>query len=148
MPPARWLAQYRADWLPSDIVAGVALAAYAIPVALAYAGLADLPPQVGIYGYLLGGLGYALLGSSRQRAIGTISSSGPSCWADNSAEASYLVLGISGVAIMLLVLGQCLLPGKPVAPLLRWRSSLHPCLDFLPMDWQRRERSRPGCRPA
>jgi sulfate permease, SulP family len=72
-PPARWLAEYRADWLRSDIVAGVTLAAYAIPVSLAYAGLAGLPPQAGVYGYLLGGLGYALLGSSRQLAIGPTS---------------------------------------------------------------------------
>jgi sulfate permease, SulP family len=73
VPPARWLAEYRAAWLASDAVAGVTLAAYAIPVSLAYAGLAGLPPQVGVYGYLLGGLGYALLGSSRQLAIGPTS---------------------------------------------------------------------------
>jgi sulfate permease, SulP family len=73
VPPARWLAQYRAAWLPADAVAGVTLAAYAIPVSLAYAGLAGLPPQVGVYGYLLGGLGYAMLGSSRQLAIGPTS---------------------------------------------------------------------------
>ena len=73
IPPARWLPEYRAAWLPSDAVAGVTLAAYAIPVSLAYAGLAGLPPQVGIYGYLLGGLGYALFGSSRQLAIGPTS---------------------------------------------------------------------------
>src|ERR1700730_14036081 len=72
-PPAQWLREYRADFLRGDIVAGVTLAAYAIPVSLAYAGLAGLPPQVGIYGYLLGGLGYALLGSSRQLAIGPTS---------------------------------------------------------------------------
>ena len=72
-PPASWLAGYRAAWLPGDIVAGVTLAAYAIPVSLAYAGLAGLPPQVGIYGYLLGGIGYALLGSSRQLAVGPTS---------------------------------------------------------------------------
>jgi MFS superfamily sulfate permease-like transporter len=69
----RWLAPYRASWLPSDILAGITLAAYAIPVSLAYAGLAGLPLQVGIYGYLLGGLGYALLGTSRQLAIGPTS---------------------------------------------------------------------------
>src|ERR1044071_10323602 len=72
-PPARWLADYRAAWLTSDVIAGVTLAAYAIPVSLAYAGLAGLPPQVGLYGYLLGGLGYALLGSSRQMAVGPTS---------------------------------------------------------------------------
>jgi high affinity sulfate transporter 1 len=67
------LGEYRANWLPGDIVAGVTLAAYAIPVSLAYAVLAGLPPQVGVYGCLLGGLGYALLGSSRQLAIGPTS---------------------------------------------------------------------------
>jgi SulP family sulfate permease len=72
-PPGRWLREYRPSWLPGDMVAGITLAAYAIPVSLAYAALAGLPPQVGIYGYLLGGLGYALLGSSRQLAIGPTS---------------------------------------------------------------------------
>jgi SulP family sulfate permease len=73
LPPFTWLAHYQSIWLLSDFIAGVTLAAYAIPVALAYATLAGLPPQVGIYGYLLGGLGYALLGSSRHLAIGPTS---------------------------------------------------------------------------
>src|SRR6187397_3325766 len=73
LPPVRWLADYQAAFLSRDLIAGVTLAAYAIPVSLAYAGLAGLPPQVGIYGYLLGGLGYALLGSSRQLAVGPTS---------------------------------------------------------------------------
>src|SRR6266852_8788846 len=72
-PPLTWLAEYKPSWLRHDAIAGVTLAAYAIPVSLAYAGLAGLPPQVGIYGYLLGGLGYALFGSSRQLAIGPTS---------------------------------------------------------------------------
>src|SRR5216684_6207256 len=73
VPAARWLADYRIEWLAGDAIAGATLAAYAIPVSLAYAGLAGLPPQAGIYGYLLGGLGYALFGSSRQLAIGPTS---------------------------------------------------------------------------
>jgi len=72
-PPARWLPTYERSWLRADVVAGITLAAYAIPVSLAYAGLAGLPPQVGIYGYLLGGLGYALFGSSRHLAVGPTS---------------------------------------------------------------------------
>src|SRR6187401_2308159 len=72
-PPLTWLAEYESSWLRHDALAGVTLAAYAIPVSLAYAGLAGLPPQVGIYGYMLGGLGYALLGSSRQLAVGPTS---------------------------------------------------------------------------
>src|SRR5260370_41542851 len=72
-PPLAWLAEYKPSWLRHDAIAGVTLAAYAIPVSLAYAGLAGLPPQVGIYGYMLGGIGYALLGSSRHMAIGPTS---------------------------------------------------------------------------
>jgi SulP family sulfate permease len=72
-PPAAWLANYQGAWLQHDLVAGITLAAYAIPVSLAYAAMAGLPPQLGIYGYLLGGLGYALLGSSRQLAVGPTS---------------------------------------------------------------------------
>jgi sulfate permease, SulP family len=73
LPPILWLREYRTSWLGSDLIAGVTLAAYAIPVALAYAELAGLPPQIGVYGYMLGGLGYALLGSSRQLAVGPTS---------------------------------------------------------------------------
>lgn len=72
-PPSQWLRDYRPSFLSADLVAGVTLAAYAIPVSLAYATLAGLPPQVGIYGYLLGGLGYALFGTSRQMAVGPTS---------------------------------------------------------------------------
>jgi SulP family sulfate permease len=73
VPIAQWLPRYRALWLGHDLVAGITLAAYAIPVSLAYAGLAGLPLQVGIYGYLLGGLAYAIFGASRQLAIGPTS---------------------------------------------------------------------------
>jgi len=72
-PPAQWLAAYQAKWLPKDAIAGVTLAAYGIPVSLAYASLAGLPPQYGIYCYLVGGLFYALFGTSRQLAIGPTS---------------------------------------------------------------------------
>jgi len=57
----------------ADGVAGITLAAYAVPVALAYATLAGLEPVVGIYGFMFGGLAYAVLGSSRHLAIGPTS---------------------------------------------------------------------------
>ena len=72
-PPAQWLPAYQAQWLSRDLIAGVTLAAYAVPVAMAYASLAGLPPQSGIYGYLLGGVLYAVCGTSRQLAIGPTS---------------------------------------------------------------------------
>ena len=71
--PLAWLATYRPAFLTGDGVAGVTLAAYAIPQALAYATLAGLAPVAGVYGYMLGGLGYAALGSSRHLAVGPTS---------------------------------------------------------------------------
>jgi len=73
LPVLRWLPGYQASWLGPDALAGLTLAAYAIPVSLAYATLAGLPPQTGLYCYLAGGLGYALFGSSRHLAIGPTS---------------------------------------------------------------------------
>src|SRR5262249_34385185 len=72
-PPLQWLAGYDARMLRSDAIAGVTLAAYAVPVSMAYAALAGVPPHYGIYCYLLGGLGYAAFGTSRQLAIGPTS---------------------------------------------------------------------------
>jgi high affinity sulfate transporter 1 len=73
LPILQWLPSYQRAWLRLDLVAGVTLAAYAIPVSLAYASLAGVPPQMGLYCYLVGGLGYALFGSSRHLAIGPTS---------------------------------------------------------------------------
>jgi high affinity sulfate transporter 1 len=72
-PPALWFKDYSAKTLKGDFTAGITLAAYGIPVSLAYATLAGLPPEYGIYGYLIGGLFYAMLGTSKQLAIGPTS---------------------------------------------------------------------------
>jgi MFS superfamily sulfate permease-like transporter len=71
-PPAQWLADYQRAYLRRDAIAGVSLAAYVIPESMAYATLAGLPPQYGVYCYLMAGPVYALLGSSRQLAIGPL----------------------------------------------------------------------------
>lgn len=73
LPITQWLPTYRAAWFRSDLVAGLTLTAYAIPVALAYASLAGLPSQVGLYCYMLGAIGYAFFGTSRQLAPGPTS---------------------------------------------------------------------------
>jgi len=73
VPVLDWLPKYQGAWLRNDVVAGVTLAAYAIPVSLAYAALAGLPPHFGIYCYLVAGVVYALFGTSRQLAIGPTS---------------------------------------------------------------------------
>ena len=73
LPIITWLPQYQRSWLRSDLVAGLTLAAYAVPVSVAYASLAGLPPQAGLYCYLVGGVAYAAFGTSRQLAIGPTS---------------------------------------------------------------------------
>lgn len=73
IPAFSWLPGYNRNFFKGDAIAGITLAAYAFPVSLAYASLAGLPPQYGVYGYLLGGFFYALIGSSRQMAIGPTS---------------------------------------------------------------------------
>lgn len=73
LPVIGWLPQYQRSWLRPDMVAGLTLAAYAVPVSVAYASLAGLPPQAGLYCYLVGGIAYAVFGTSRQLAIGPTS---------------------------------------------------------------------------
>jgi sulfate permease, SulP family len=72
-PPLQWIKGYSPKHLKSDLFAGITLAAYAIPVSMAYASLAGLPVQYGIYGYLIGGIFYAIFGTGRQLAIGPTS---------------------------------------------------------------------------
>jgi len=72
-PILTWLPNYTTSLFKKDLIAGITLSAYAIPVSLAYASLAGLPPQYGIYGYLIGGLFYAIFGTSKQMAVGPTS---------------------------------------------------------------------------
>jgi MFS superfamily sulfate permease-like transporter len=73
VPSLAWLPEYSMKLFSGDAVAGLTLAAYAIPVSLAYATLAGLPPQYGVYGYLIGGIFYALMGTGKQLAVGPTS---------------------------------------------------------------------------
>ncbi|WP_280379738.1 SulP family inorganic anion transporter [Nocardia wallacei] len=61
---------YRAEWLRTDAVAGVTVAAYLIPQVMAYATVAGLPPVVGLWTALGPLVVYVLLGSSRQLSVG------------------------------------------------------------------------------
>ncbi len=72
-PPFQWLKTYKLKDVSSDAFSGITLAAYAIPVSMAYASLAGLPVQYGIYGYLIGGLFYAIFGTGMQLAVGPTS---------------------------------------------------------------------------
>lgn len=72
---ARWLPgielvrTYRREWFSSDLVAGLSVAAVALPIGIAYAQLAGFPPVVGIYSCILPLVAYAIFGSSRQLVV-------------------------------------------------------------------------------
>lgn len=67
-----WLQHYRRADLRDDALAGTITAILLVPQALAYALLAGLPPEVGLYASVLPPLIYALMGSSRTLAVGPV----------------------------------------------------------------------------
>ena len=67
-----WLRGYRPAWLAGDLTAGVIVTVMLIPQSLAYALLAGLPPEVGLYASILPIVAYALLGSSMTLAVGPV----------------------------------------------------------------------------
>lgn len=70
---AEWLPQYKLNLFKWDLFAGITLASFVLPESMAYATLAGLPPVLGIYCCLTGGLLFALFTSSRQVAVGPTS---------------------------------------------------------------------------
>ena len=66
-----WLGDYRKEWLRPDVIAGLTAAAIVIPKAMAYATIAGLPVQVGLYTAFVPMLVYALLGTSRVLSVST-----------------------------------------------------------------------------
>ncbi len=71
LPIPAWLRGYRREWLPLDLVAGLTTAAVVVPKAMAYATIAGLPVEVGLYTAFLPVVIYALLGSSRPLSVST-----------------------------------------------------------------------------
>src|ERR1700759_3758521 len=68
---ASWISTYRTEWLRPDIIAGLTTAAVVIPKAMAYATIAGLPVQVGLYTAFLPMVIYAVLGTSRVLSVTT-----------------------------------------------------------------------------
>ena len=66
------LQNYRRDWLGADLTAGLIVAILITPQAIAYAMLAGMPPQAGLYAALLPVIVYALLGTSPVLAVGPV----------------------------------------------------------------------------
>ena len=72
LPITSWLGSYQRPDLRSDLAAGLTIAAMLIPQGMAYALLAGLPPEIGLYASTLPVLAYALFGTSRQLAVGPV----------------------------------------------------------------------------
>ncbi|SDG62427.1 SulP family inorganic anion transporter [Microbacterium pygmaeum] len=76
-PRASWLlptfAGYRRAWLTPDIIGGVSAGAVVVPQAMAYATIANLPVQVGLYTCIVPMFIYAMLGGSRAMSVSTTS---------------------------------------------------------------------------
>jgi sulfate permease, SulP family len=68
---------YRLGWLPRDLVAGLMLAAIAIPGQLATARLAGMPPETGLYAFAAGSLGFATFGANRFMSVAADSTIAP-----------------------------------------------------------------------
>ena len=86
LPP--WLRGYKKEWLGRDVVAGVTLAAVAIPECMGYTSIAQTPIVTGLYTIIFPTLIFALLGSSRLLVVGA-----------DSATAALLAAGLTGAAI-------------------------------------------------
>jgi sulfate permease, SulP family len=76
-PVFRSLASYRASDLPGDLIAGLTLAAIAIPEQMATARLGGFSPQIGFFAFIAGSLGFAALGSNRFLSCGADSTITP-----------------------------------------------------------------------
>jgi len=72
IPAVGWLRRYKLADLPGDLTAGLTVAVMLIPQGMAYAMLAGLPPIVGLYASIVPLAIYALLGTSRQLAVGPV----------------------------------------------------------------------------
>ncbi len=79
---------YDRSWLPRDLVAGVTLAAVAVPEVMGYTAIAQTPIETGLYTIILPTLAFAVLGASRLLVVGA-----------DSATAAVLAAGMSGLAV-------------------------------------------------
>ncbi|HJS56775.1 MAG TPA: SulP family inorganic anion transporter [Vicinamibacteria bacterium] len=100
-----WLRRYERPWLRVDVLAGLTTAAVVIPKAMAYATIAGLPVQVGLYTALVPMAVYAALGTSRPLSVSTTTTLGILCasaLADvaPSAEPAALITASSTLALL------------------------------------------------
>ena len=72
LPILAWLPNYKKEWLKGDIGAGLTVGVMLIPQGMAYASIAGLPAVYGLYASIIPLIIYAILGTSRQLAVGPV----------------------------------------------------------------------------
>lgn len=70
LPILDWLPQYKGTYFRGDVIAAFTLWALLVPEAMAYAGIAGMPPQTGLYAAPLALIAYAIFGTSRHLNVG------------------------------------------------------------------------------
>jgi SulP family sulfate permease len=115
LPILGWLPRYNRAWLVADIIAGLTLWGLVVPEGMAYAGVAGLPAQFGLYTLVASLLVYALFGSSRHLSVGATSATAAliastvvavgATTADMATYSAYAVALVLVVGVVFLVAG-------------------------------------------
>ncbi|KAM9313656.1 sodium-independent sulfate anion transporter isoform 1-T1 [Pholidichthys leucotaenia] len=110
LPILSWLPQYNLKWLRMDFLAGLTVGLTVVPQALAYAEVAGLPVQYGLYSAFMGGFIYTFLGTSKDVTLGPTAIMSLLCFSvvggqPNRAVLLTLLCGIIQAAMALLRLG-------------------------------------------
>ncbi|XP_052750107.1 sodium-independent sulfate anion transporter-like isoform X1 [Galleria mellonella] len=104
VPITIWLPNYKLDYLLRDFIAGITVGLTSIPQGIAYALVAGLPPQVGLYSSIFPGVVYSIFGSCKDVTVGptAILSALLAKYVAKSVDFAYLAAFLSGCIILLL----------------------------------------------
>ncbi|XP_075973939.1 sodium-independent sulfate anion transporter-like isoform X2 [Anticarsia gemmatalis] len=104
LPITIWLPKYSFEYLLRDAIAGITVGLTSIPQGIAYAMVAGLPPQVGLYSSIFPGLVYMMFGSCKDVTVGptAILAALLAKYVAHSADFAYLASFLSGCLILLL----------------------------------------------
>ncbi|CAH2106039.1 unnamed protein product [Euphydryas editha] len=104
IPISIWLPKYNVDYFFRDFIAGITVGLTSIPQGIAYAMLAGLPPQVGLYSSIFPGIVYAVFGSCKDVTVGptAVLAALIAKYVAKSPDFAYLASFLSGCFILLL----------------------------------------------
>ncbi|XP_063362406.1 sodium-independent sulfate anion transporter-like [Cydia amplana] len=104
VPITTWLPNYKSKYLFRDFIAGLTVGLTSIPQGIAYAIIAGLPPQVGLYSSIFPGFVYAIFGSCKDVTVGptAILAALLAKYVAKAEAFAYLASFLSGCVIMLL----------------------------------------------